>query len=225
MVNTVARIRIGSKHYEVAVDLDLALKIRKGVGGDVRSALLADEIFYNSKEGSKASKEDLETAFMTSDKLAVAERIIKKGDIELPQEHRDEEAERRRKKVIDFFIRNAVDARTGRPYTSEMLNSAFTQAKINVTNKPIDEQIKSITEALKTVIPIKIETKKLIITLPAIYTGKAYGVVNEYKEKEEWLSDGSLKCTVNIPIGLQSEFYDKLNSITHGGAMTEEVKQ
>ena len=58
-----------------------------------------------------------------------------------------------------------------------------------------------------------------------MHTGKVYGIINEFKDKEEWLGNGDLKVTVNLPVGLQSEFYDKLNSITHGSALTEEVKE
>ena len=50
-------------------------------------------------------------------------------------------------------------------------------------------------------------------------------MLQEYKEKEEWLGNGDLSVVLNIPIGLQMEFYDKLNSVTHGSAMTEEVKE
>ena len=61
--------------------------------------------------------------------------------------------------------------------------------------------------------------------IPAIHTGKAYGIINPYKESEDWLSDGSLQVTVAIPAGLVMEFYDKLNSVTHGSALTEEIKE
>ena len=33
------------------------------------------------------------------------------------------------------------------------------------------------------------------------------------------------RVTVNVPLGLQSEFYDKLNAITHGAALSEEIKE
>ena len=58
-----------------------------------------------------------------------------------------------------------------------------------------------------------------------MHTGKAYGLLAEYKEKEEWLSNGDLQITLNIPVGIQMEFYDKLNSITHGSAITEEINE
>jgi len=225
MGDTKANLRVGSKVFEVVIDLDEAMKIRKDQGGDVSAALVLNEIFYNSKSGEKASQDEMQKAFGTSDVFEVAERIIKKGHIELPQEYRDEEVEKKRKQIIDYFLRNAVDSRTNRPFTPDSLGSALDQSGFRITNKPMETQLSGVTQALKTIIPLKIETKKLAITIPAIYTGKAYGCVNEYKEKEDWLSDGSLKVIVNVPIGLQLEFYDKLNAVTHGAATSEEIKE
>ena len=201
------------------------MKIKKGEAGDIASALLMNDIFHNSKNGEKAGQEDLKKAFGTTDLNEVAEKIIKKGNIELPQEHRDEEREKKKKQVVDWYVRNAVDAKTGRPFTQETISSAISNAGVNIDKKPVEQQISKISEALSKVIPLKIETKKLIITIPAVYTGKVYGIVNEYKEKEDWLSNGDLKVTVNMPVGLQSEFYDKLNAVTHGAALTEEIKE
>ena len=90
---------------------------------------------------------------------------------------------------------------------------------------PIEQQIGRILEKLKHIIPIKIETKKLRVTVPAVHTGKAYGILKEYKEKEEWLANGDLMCIINLPAGLQIDFYDKLNSITHGSSIVEEIKE
>ena len=72
---------------------------------------------------------------------------------------------------------------------------------------------------------IKISTKKVKITIPAEHTGKAYGVINQYKENENWLDDGSLEVFVDVPSGAIMNFYDKLNNVTHGSALTEEIKK
>ena len=32
-----------------------------------------------------------------------------------------------------------------------------------------------------------------MITIPAMHTGKAYGIINQYKQDEKWLDDGSFK--------------------------------
>lgn len=222
--NTLVKMRVGSKHYEILVDLELALKLRKGEPVNIQNVLLANNIFTNHKSGEKAADSDLMAAFGTSDVLAVADRMVKKGDIQLPKEYKDEQQDNRRKQVVDWIVKNAVDAKTGRPFTSQIIEKALEQAKVNVTNVPLDQQISGITESLKTIIPLKVETKKLALTIPAQYTGRVYGVVNQYKEKEDWLADGSLKVIVNLPVGLQSEFYDKLNAVTHGAALSEELK-
>jgi len=224
MTNTVAKIRRENKIFEIMIDLDIALKIKKGESEDIASALLANDIFYDAQKGLKASQEDLEKAFQTTDIFQAAEQIIKKGNIELPQEYRDAEQEAKRKQVIEWYVRNAVDSKSGRPFTPDMISSALNQAGVNIDKKPVEQQISTITPEISKIIPLKIETKKLIITIPAIYTGKIYGMLNDYKEKEDWLSNGDLKVTINIPIGLQSDFYDKLNAVTHGAALSEEVK-
>ena len=115
--DTIARIKINNKHFEVVVDLEPALKFRKGENINLQSVLLSQNIFTNSKDGTKASNEDLEQCFATSDLNQVAERIIKKGEIQLPKEFRDEQQENKKKKIIDFYVRNAMDAKTSRPFT------------------------------------------------------------------------------------------------------------
>ena len=222
--NTVARIKINGKHFEIMVDLDLALKLRRGEPINIQNVLLANDIFTNSQNGSKASSSDLITCFGTSDLNQVATRIVQKGEVQLPKDYRDEQQDNKKKQVADFFVKNAVDARTNKPFTLQQIENALSQTGVNITNVPIEQQISSITEALKTILPIKIETKKLAITIPAIHTGKIYALVNQYKEKEDWLNNGDLKVIINIPVGLQMEFYDKLNAVTHGSALSEEIK-
>ena len=93
------------------------------------------------------------------------------------------------------------------------------EAGVNVKNKPIDSQIKEIVEQLAPIIPIKIETKKIKLTIPAQHTGRAYGVINAYKES------GDLVVIINVPAGLQMDFYDKINAVTNGSVLSEEIKE
>jgi len=78
---------------------------------------------------------------------------------------------------------------------------------------------------LKTIIPIKIETKRIKITIPAQYTGQVYGHLQDNKEKEEWLPNGDLQVILNMPAGLLMDFYDKINSLTHGAVQSEEMPE
>ena len=128
-------------------------------------------------------------------------------------------------KLSHFYLKNAVDPRTGRPYTPERIESAIKESGVNITNKPIDSQLKEITEKIAIILPLRIETKRIKIIIPARYSGQAYGVVRTYKEREEWMNNGDLEIIINLPVGLQMEFYDKLNSLTHGSVISQEVKE
>lgn len=224
MTNVVSRIKTGGKNFEIIVDVDKAVEFKKTGKGFIGDILGIDAVFTDSKKGAHASEKDLKEAFGTNDINVIAEKIIKSGETQLPTEYKEKQREGKEKQIIDFIARNAVDPRTDRPYTSERIERSLDEAGVNITNKPIESQINEIVDKLKLILPIKIETKKLIVTVPAQYTGQIYGLLNTYKESEEWLSNGDLKCIINVPVGFQMEFYDKLNAITHGAAISEEAK-
>ncbi len=225
MGNVIARIKVGGKHFEILVDVDKALALKKGGNVSINEVLAVDRIFTDAKKGDNASSKDLEEAFKTQDSGEVATQIIKRGDIEIPIEYKHKELSDKAKQIVNFLSKNSVDPRTGRPYTPERIENAIKESGVNITNKPIDSQLKEITEKIAKIIPLKIETKKVKITIPARYSGQAYGIVQTYKEKEEWMNNGDLEIVLNIPIGLQMEFYDKLNAVTHGSVISEEVKE
>jgi ribosome maturation protein SDO1 len=223
MSQTIAKIRKGSQHFEVLVDMDEALKFKKGESDYL--SLEIDKVFVNSERGDLASISELETHFGTSNPLEVGKQIVKQGEVLVDQGHRDEEKEKRIKQVVEFLVRNAVDPKTGSPHTSERIKNALEQSHVNIKNVPVENQISEIIEKISREIPIKLETKKVRIKIPAVQTGKVYGLISQYKEKEDWLNDGSLEVVVKVPAGLLMDFYDKLNSMTHGSAVTEELKE
>ncbi len=222
-MNTTARIKQAGKRFEIMVDLDEALKFKKGEVSSIEAE--GDKIFTDSKKGEVASSSDLNESFGTEDTQTIVEKIIKKGEVLVTKEHRDEDKEKKFKQIVDFLVSNAVDPQTGNPHTAERIRSVLEQVHINIKNVSIENQIKDIFEEVSKIIPIKIETKKVKITIPAIHTGKVYGLTNQYKEGESWLDDGSLQVIANIPAGMIMDFYDKLNTMTHGSALTEEVKE
>ena len=106
MAQTTARIKRNGKNFEILVDEDIALKVKKGEEG-VSAAVLTDSIFYNLKSGEHASLEDLETIFETTDMLDVAEKIIKNGEIVRTSASLSEDQEKKYKQVVDFLHKNA----------------------------------------------------------------------------------------------------------------------
>ena len=223
MTQTLARIKKAGKNFEIIVDLDDSLKFKKGEISSIEAE--GDKVFTDSKKGQVPSSDDLSDAFGTTNVQEIVETIVKSGEIQLTQEHRGAEQEQKFKQVVDFLATNAIDPQTKNPHTPERIKNALEQAHVNVKNSPIETQIKEIIEAISKVIPIKLETKKVKITIPAIHTGKAYGVITQYKEEEKWLDNGDLQVIVAVPSGIIIDFYDKLNSVTHGAALTEEIKE
>jgi ribosome maturation protein SDO1 len=225
MTDVICRYKSGKLNFETMVNLENAMKMKKGEKININDIIRDRFVYTDMKKWMRAGAPELENVFGTTDFLKIAEKIVQKGQLEITQEFRDEALENRRKQVVDFLSRNAVDARTQRPFTPDMITNSLKEAGVKIENVSVEKQIVRILDELKKVIPIKITTKKIKIKIPPQYTGQTYGLVNEYKEKEEWFSDGSLELVLNIPVGLQTEFYDKLNSITHGAALTSEVRE
>ena len=71
---------------------------------------------------------------------------------------------------------------------------ALSEAHVNVKNKPIESQVNEIIDQLGKILPIKIEIKRVKLLIPAIHTGKSYGVIKEFMVGEEWKSNGDLEA-------------------------------
>jgi len=223
MTNTIARIKKAGKHFEIIVDLDEALKFKKGESNFIEAE--GDRIFTDSKKGQVPSEKDLKEAFGTTDINEIVKKIVKGGEVQTTQEHRDAEQEKKFRQIVDFISRNAIDPQSGNPITSERIKNAIEQSKVNIKNTSVENQINDVLAEISKIIPIKIETKHVRIVVPAMHTGKVYGLISQYKENEKWLDNGDLEVKVKVPSGIIIDFYEKLNNVTHGSAITEEIKE
>ena len=230
MPNVTAKIKKKGKEFEILVDIDKALGFKKqrleGSPASLRDVLAVDDIFTDQKKGFKASSKDLKDAFGTEDKFKVSGIIINEGEVQLTQEYRDKMREQKIKQIVEFLARNCMDPRTQAPYTPQRIEQAIKQAGAKIDDRNVDEQIPIIIKDIEKIIPIKIAVKKIEITIMPQYTGQIYNLIKTFKkDKEDWLNDGSLKCIIQIPAGMQLEFYDKLNALTQGSAITKEIKE
>ena len=91
--------------------------------------------------------------------------------------------------------------------------------------KSAEEQIEEILKKLRVIIPIKFERREIAVKIPAQYAGHSYLVLKKYKLlKDEWQNDGSLVAVVEIPAGLQDDFFNELNKISHGEVESRIIK-
>lgn len=214
-----ARIKKFGEIFEISVDPDKALQYKKGEINDLREVLLANKIFTDAHKGLTPSQEELEKAFQNTNTEKIAHVIIKEGEIQLTSEHRQQEREQHKKRLINLIHKQAVNPQTGLPHPPTRIEAALEQGKIHLDDhKSVEEQFEGIISKLRPIIPISIEEKEVLLIIPAQYTGKAYNFVKSgAKIKfEEWTNEGSWKVRIIIPAGMYPEFIEKLNGITHG---------
>jgi len=223
-----ARYVKGGEHFEVLVDPDKALRIREERDSDIEGALVVEEIFKHASRGDKASEEGIKKIFGTTDTIKVAEKIIKKGEIHLTSEQRRRIQEDKRKQVVNVIARNAVNPQTGAPHPPARIEKAMEEAKMSIDPfKNVDELVGLVMKAIRPIIPIRFEEIDIAVKIPADYTAKSYGELQNFGSiiKEGWQKDGAWIGVVRFPAGLQNDFYELVNRLTKGEAETRKVKR
>lgn len=223
----IARIKKGGDVFEIPIDADLAIEFRKGRSVEIRDVLKSEHVFSDAKKGLRASEHLMQQVFGASDPLKVAEIILKEGEIQLTAEHREKMREEKKKRIMDIIHRNGVDPRTDAPHPITRIENAFEQAKIRIDEmRSAEEQVDDVLKQLRPIMPIRFEIKEIQVHIPAIHAAKSYSAVKHFSKmlKEEWMNDGSLLAVVELPGGLEQEFYDKLNKATHGDAECKVIK-
>ena len=223
----IARLKKGEEHFEVLVDPYAAADLIDGKEIDIIQILAIDAIFKDSKKGTHASEEAIKEKFGTDDVAEVAKQIVLNGDIQLTTEQRHKMQKNKKNRIIETISRNAMDPKTKAPHPRQRIELAMDEAGVHVDPfKPVSEQVKTIIEALRPLIPISMEHVRISVKIPPEHIGKAYGVARNYGtlEREEWQSDGSWIGIIKIPAGMQTDFYDKLNDVTKGNVSTKFLK-
>lgn len=224
----IARLRKGGEEYEVLVDPYLARDLKEGKDVNFEELLAVEEIFKDAKKGERASSDELRKTFGTDNTYEVAKRIILEGDVQITAEQRKEMFESKKRQVITFISRNAIDPRTNAPHPPARIERALEEAKIHIDIfKPVEAQIKEIVKALKPILPLKFEETEIAIKIPPEYTGKAISALYNFGGiiKEEWQKDGSWICVMRIPSGMYGELMDLLGKIAKGEALTKILRR
>ncbi len=220
----IARLTIGDDHFEILVDPKAAADLIDGKDVDIMSSLAAYEVFKDARKGERASEESIKKCFGTTDIAEVAKQIILRGNIQLTTEQRKEMQKRKFNQIVEIIAKNAMDPRTKLPHPRKRIELAIEEAGVHIDPfKPVDQQVKEVVEKIRPIIPISMEQVRIWVKIPATHIGKAYGMVRNFGTlvKEEWQSDGSWVGVIQIPAGLQAEFYEKINDITKGNVETK----
>lgn len=219
--HVIARYEAKGHRFEILVNPDLALKVKEGKTVNIDELLVGDYVYKDARKGLKASPESLKAVFGTDDIKKVALEIIKRGEIHLTAEQRRKIIENKRRQIISLIARNAIDPKTKLPIPPKRIELAMEQARVSIDPfKSPESQVEEIVSKIARIIPIKIAKAYIAVKVPPQFSGKAYKVLSSIGEikKSNWLSDGSLLVEIEIPAGMQEEFIERINKLTHGSA-------
>lgn len=216
--SVIARYKHGEKVFEIFVDCEKALDYKEGKA-ELDEVLATEDIFTDVKQDKRASEDDLKEVFGTIDSKEIASTIINKGEVQLTAEHKAKLRDQKRKQIVNQIVRNAVNAQTGHPFPPDRIDMLLDEAKFKVEEfRSTEQQVQEALSKLRPLVPIKFETRELKIIIPSEYAGKSYNTLKNFGnvKNEQWLDNGSLNVTMEIPAGMQEEFENQLNNLTHG---------
>jgi len=224
---TIARININGENFEILVKPDPAFEFRSGKSIPISDIIVTDVIFIDSKKGLRAPEKKLRKAFGTTDPLEIARIILKRGALQITSQQRKRLIEEKRRQIIDFIARNAVDPRTKLPHPPTRIEQALAQVHFSVDPfKSVEEQANEAIKALRAILPLSVEKISVAARIPSEYVGRAYGALRSFGtiKNEVWLSDGSLSVVLEMPAGLYGPFLEKMGEITRGNIEVKILK-
>ncbi|MCS7107208.1 MAG: ribosome assembly factor SBDS [Acidilobaceae archaeon] len=217
----VAWLEIKGERFEVLVRPESAFRYKEGEKVEMDEVLWSDTVFKDSRKALKASPESLRKAFGTEDVKVIAERILKEGKIQLTEEERRRLLEAKKRKVIAYIVRNAIDPKTKLPIPEQRIEAAMEQAGVSVDlYRDAESQAIEIVSKLARLMPIKIARALLEVTVPSDVAGRLMSEAKRMGEvkRSEWLKDGSLKVELEVPAGAQVDVMNKVQEIAKGRA-------
>ena len=224
-----ARLESHGQRFEVLVDPDAALAIKRGeFDGDLEDVIAAEDVFEDASSGDRPPETSLEEVFETTDPLEIIPEVISRGEIQITAEQRREMQDRKHNQLVNKIARNAVNPQMDdAPHPPERIERALEEAGFQIDPmEPVENQVDDALDALRPVIPIRFDEVVMAVQVPAEYAGSAQAQIRQFGdlESEEWQSDGSWVGVLRFPAGLRNDFYDVVNEHTSGEAETRVVK-
>ncbi len=222
---TTVKLIIGTDRFEILVKPDPALEYKLGKRSDLSSILVSDEIYSDANKGSRISIDKLNKHFKTTDSNEIIKQILLRGELHLTTDQRRKMVDEKRKQIIQYINKNFVDPKTKLPHPIQRIENALEDVRVNVDPfKKAEDQVKSIADSLRKILPLKSETLQLTMLIPKSFASTSYTFIKNsgYLSSEEWLSDGSLKVKIEINAGMKGSFLDRIGSITKGSAQVKE---
>ena len=138
----VARFESHGESFEILIDPAVVQKMKDGKEVDLLDNMVIDTIFKNAKKGTRAPDDKIKQVFGTMDPTEVAKVIILKGEVQLTTEQRKIMQENKRKRVVEYIARNAMNPQTGGPHPPARIETAMEEARCHIDPfKSVEAQV------------------------------------------------------------------------------------
>ncbi len=207
-----ARFERGGSRYEILVDPELVDNWKEDHSSvELNDLLAVDQVWSDARTGDRPTSEALERVFGSTDLATCVERILNEGSIQLTTSQRRQMVDEMKKKIVNEIATTATDPRTKLPHPRVRIENALDEVRFNADPfLSVEKQVQDAVDLLKPIIPLQFITIKLAFKVP----GKDYGGVSQLlrdsMQKEQWLSDGSWACIVEVPGGMKNEIISRV---------------
>jgi len=225
---TLVRYNSHGKRLELIVEPEKAWLYKQGENIPLDDIVEGYTIFENLSKGLKADGDTLIEIFGTDEDKKVVELMLKKGDLQLTQEQRNQFLKEKRDEIIEFLVTRGVNPKTKAAHPASRIEKAMDEAGVRIDRKePAADQAMRIIKEIQAILPIVIETATIEFIIPAALSGKMYGQIKGYGDvtKEDWTSSGALTMISKVPAGLVATILEEIRDTSKGKIQASVIKR
>jgi len=207
-----ARLEKGGSRYEILVDPELVDTWKDDPNSVELSDLLAiDEVWSDAKAGDRPTSDALERVFGSTDLSTCVEKILRDGSLQLTTAQRRQMVDERMKQIVNEIAMTATDPKTKLPHPPTRIENALQEARFKADPfLSVERQVKDAVNILKPIIPLQFITIKLAFKVPGKDYGGVSNLLRDSMQKDQWLSDGSWACVIEVPGGMKNEIISRV---------------
>jgi len=207
-----ARLEKGGSRYEILVDPELVETWKADPNSVELADLLAiDEVWSDAKAGDRPTSDALERVFGSTDLSTCVDKILRDGSIQLTTAQRRQMVDERMKQIVNEIAMTATDPKTKLPHPPTRIENALQEARFKADPfLSVERQVKDAVNILKPIIPLQFITIKLAFKVPGKDYGGVSNLLRDSMQKDQWLSDGSWACVIEVPGGMKNEIISRV---------------